>query len=55
VTKNTTITPDKIEKIETVLEERKTKRDRRNKAERESAAPAPKTDRRTGQDRRDQN
>jgi len=51
VTKNTTITPDKIEKIETVLEERKTKRDRRNKADANGAAP--KSDRRTGQDRRD--
>ena len=52
MTKNTTITPDKIEKIETVLEERKTKRDRRNKADADGAAP--KADRRTGRDRRDQ-
>jgi hypothetical protein len=51
VTKNTKLTPDKIEKIETVLEERKTKRDRRSKLD---PTTAPKADRRTGRDRRDE-
>jgi len=51
VTKNTTITPDKIGKIEDALEERKTKRDRRNKLEPDTV---PKGERRTGRDRRDQ-
>jgi hypothetical protein len=50
VTKNTTLTPDKIGKIEDALEERKTKRDRRNKVDPQAA---PKSDRRTGRDRRD--
>jgi hypothetical protein len=54
VTKNTTITPDKIGKIENALEERKTKRDRRNKVDPSSPHTAPKADRRTGRDRRDE-
>jgi len=54
VTKNTTITPDKIGKIEGALEERKTKRDRRNKSDPAGEPTAPKDDRRTGRDRRDQ-
>lgn len=51
MTKNTSITPDKIGKIETALEERKTKRDRRNKVD---PSTVPKADRRTGRDRRDE-
>lgn len=46
------ITPQVVKKIESALEERKTKRDRRGTAAAEKAFPA-EADRRAGRDRRD--
>ena len=50
--KKPSITPDKVNLIENVLEERKTKRDRRHKTDPSSPHVDPKADRRTGGDRR---
>ena len=43
------ITPDVVKKIESALEERKVKRDRRNDSK---DSPPPNDDRRAGRDRR---
>lgn len=50
--KKTSLTPDKLVVIESALEERKTKRDRRSKVDPASPHADPKADRRTGRDRR---
>jgi len=54
VNKKISLTPDKIVVIESALEERKTKRDRRNKVDPASPHAKPTADRRRGRDRRDE-